>query len=326
MATRLDMINNLATQAPIVNRKAAEQLQAGRQMQVQRAVSQAPAGVPAHRAAQSVAGQNAAAAGQISLDAQKQTLQGTADLAAKAVDQAGGDQKALQQTRALGQQETQSQAANTQALSLSRADNASTKRITGAEIDSATRVSKLGMEQDNQLLDLSLRQRRELASIGRDVKDQIFDSRLRFEKDENGRKFSNERQLADWAISNAKTEQELQGRFREMQQASDRTIKLLEHSNNQIMEAINRGWLVKEQKLDYEQKRYLLDLKRKMDEKIAKERAKAANRMAVYQGVGMVAGAVIGSMVAPVGGTALGATAGASAGAGVGTAVAGATA
>jgi hypothetical protein len=309
MASRLDMINRLATNAPIVNQQAADRLQAGRRMQVQQALGQPLLAGNTARQAQSVAPQSAQAAGQIQLQTQQQNVEQLTGLGRQAVQQAGTEQAARQQTQDIGQREQLAKTANAAGLELQRAEIQSNKRITKDEIRSAERVAKLGLVQDNRLIDVSLKQRRELANLGRDVKAQILDSRLQFEKVEGKRRFSNERQLADYTISHAKSEQDLANKMREMRQASEKSVMLLEHSGKQIMEAINRGWLTSEQKLDYAQKKKLLEMKAALDREIQRRKARSRNNQMVAQGVGTVVGAVIGSAAGP-GGTVVGASVG----------------
>jgi hypothetical protein len=248
-------------------------------------------------------------------------------LGKQAVAVAGTDQQASQQRQQLGQEEALNSAQQAQTNTLSQLQNTSSKAVTKAEIASAKRVAALGIDQDNKLLDVSLKQRRQLDAIGTDVKAKILDSRLQFEKDEAGRKFSNDRQLADYAIATAKSDQELQDRMREMKQASDKKIALLEHVSSQLLTAVQQGAASKEQKLDYEQQKQLLEMQKKIEAQIAKEKAAAGNRMAMAQGIGTVGGAVAGGVigsVVPGAGTVVGASVGATAGGAAGTLIGGA--
>jgi hypothetical protein len=121
MASRLDMINRLATNAPIVNQQAADRLQAGRRMQVQQALGQPLLAGNTARQAQSVAPQSAQAAGQIQLQTQQQNVEQLTGLGRQAVQQAGTEQAARQQTQDIGQREQLAKTANAAGLELQRA-------------------------------------------------------------------------------------------------------------------------------------------------------------------------------------------------------------
>lgn len=316
------MIERLASQTPTVNEQARKQIEAGQKLQLQQTLAAAPV-APTSRVAQAVAPQATAQAVNTNLAVGQQNQQQVAGLAGQALNVKSAEAERDLAARTTGLEESTSLAKNALSRDLTREESASDLRLSRDDIESTRRVASLGMEQDNRLLGLSLRQKEELSAIGRDIKAKIFDARLQFEKDEVGRKFSNERQLADYALANAKTQMEFDSRTREIKQASDRKMQLLEHTNNQLTAAIERGWLVNQQKLDFEHKKYLIELKRKLEEEMAKEKARNANRMMVYQGVGTLAGAAVGAAIAGPGGYAAGAAAGAAIGGSVGTMAAG---
>ncbi len=320
MASKLDMINKIAQRVPVVNDEAAKQLEAGRNVQLQASLGAAPTALPAARIAQSLAPQAAAQAGQIQTASAAKTNEDLANVAAKSLAQQKTELATDQGRQVLGQRAERANIHRQQGLNLNREDIASQKVITKAEQESSRRLSEYGIEQDNKLLDVSLKQRKELAAVGADVKTQILDSRLQFARNEAGRKFSNDRQLMDYTIATAKTEVEFRSRMQEMRQASDRKIQLMEQSAQKLVEAAKRGFLTSEQTLDYNQKVYLLNLAKEMEEKIAKEKAKNNNKLMVAQGVGSAIGGVVGGIY----GGPVGAMAGASAGGAVGSVIGGA--
>jgi hypothetical protein len=192
-----------------------------------------------------------------------------------------------------------------QSLALSREQEQAKNRLSSLEIDSNKRLAQLGLDVDNNLSFMSTKQREDLAKIGGDVKQQLFDSRMQFQKDELGRKFSNDRQLSDWAIASAKDEIELNTRLRELEQASTKELIMLEAANTRIAKALERGYLDDKRELDQNQTKALAQLKMQLDEKIRKKKAKAANDRLIAGGVitiaGVATGGVGGAVLAGVG-------------------------
>lgn len=320
MATdKLAQYERLASMVPVVNEKAKKQLDAGAAIALQSNLAAAPAAAPVNRVAQAVAPAAAAQVGQNANATAAQTQQQVGQIAGQALQTQAASQKADLARRGLGQAESLNSARLAQGAELARAEIKTNKEITQDEIASAKRVSEVGLYQDNRLLNVSLRQRQELAALGSDVKAKILDAQLQFEEDEAGRLFSNERQLADYAATNAKTEQDFSARMQDLKQASDDKVSLLTHSHQQITAALNRGFLTANQKLDHETNRYLTELKRKIEEEIEREKADAANKQMMYQGVGTIVGAGVGAAFGGPGGYAAGAVVGASVGGAVGT-------
>lgn len=167
----------------------------------------------------------------------------------------------------------------------------------------STEQRKLSKEQrvlTNQLSKLSL-----------DLKTDLLDKQLTFEKDESGRVFMNNRQLADWAVQNAENEIEF-NKYKQMAtQASERKLLILETAHKKIQQEVEQRQTRKETKLDQEQNLKLTQMKRAMEEKITNERNKTTQKAAVWKAVGTIA---VGAAVVASGGTAAPALLAASAG------------
>jgi hypothetical protein len=157
---------------------------------------------------------------------------------------------------------------------------------------------------------------KQLAALGQDIQNKVLDSRLKFDSDELGRRFSNERQLWDWTIANAKSQEEFADRAQKMEQAAERKIQLLKTSHARISDALEKDFAGKEAKLTFEQRKRLLETKQALERKLAREKARARNRSMIFQGAGMLAGAAIGTAA---GNPWVGAAMGAQIGGGVGT-------
>ena len=323
MADRMTQLASLAQAVPGLNQQAVKQAQAARQVQLQQQLGQAPA-APATRTAQAAAPGAAAAAGQIAAAGQQQEQQALTAVGQQAINAQGTADKARLGSAEIAQREAQAGAESAQGLALTREELAARKQISDADIASAQRVSQLGLEQDNRLNVLTNAQKTDLNRIGQDVQQKIFDSRLQFEKDENGRKFSNDRQLADFVASSARTEQQFQKRMGAMQQAQQRKIQLMKIAQSEVLRELEQSQKFSEGAKDFEHQKNLQGIRDRLADKIRKEEAAAKNKAAMWQAAGTIAGAGAGAAIAGPGGYAAGAAAGGMIGGGLGTALGGA--
>lgn len=327
MAGTLEQLNALAGAVPGLNKQAADQAEAARRIQLQQQVARAPAAVPTAAAAQAMAPQQAAQQAQTAVAAQQTAQQQAAQIGQMALTAQGAEDKQQLAQAALTQAEEQAGAAQRQSLALSREELASRKRISQADISESNRLQKLGLDQDNHLQLLNLRQAEDLNRIGNDIKQKIFDSRMQFEKDEQGRKFSNDRQLADYTIANAKTVNEFNQRMQALEQASSRKVQLMKSAQAGVERALQQQFTMKEGKLNFEQQKELQQIRDDLAEKIREEEAAAKNRQAQWQAGGTIVGAIVGGVVGsvvPGAGTMAGAAVGAAVGGAAGTAIGGA--
>lgn len=321
----LEQLDALANAVPQLNKKAASQASAVKTQQQRQQVGQAqlPPGVSTVRAAQAAAPQAVAGQAQVAVAAQQQTQQQLGQIAQAGLQTVQANDANALATQERTQREQLARQDMAQKLELSRSDLGMRKKVTGAEQAAAQRLQKFGIEMDNRLQLATIRQREQLNRLGGDAKDKILDSRLRFERDEMGRRFSNERQLADYAMANAKTEQEFASKMREMQQAHNRKIQMMEVAEKKLRQAMMQGFTSQQQLLDNQSRARIAKMAADMKEKIRKEKAKATGNAMMIQGAFTVAGAVVGGMYTGGTGTAAGAMVGASAGSAVGSMVAG---
>lgn len=133
------------------------------------------------------------------------------------------------------------------------------------------------------------------------AKQEIYDKELQFKKDEAGRTLFNERQLADFAIRNVKSEEEFKNYAQKAEMVSKRKIQAMETAYKIIEEDLKQQWLLAEQQKDQTAKERIVQIRRDIEARIQREKARAANNAAAWQAAGMVAGAAI---VVASGGTA----------------------
>lgn len=158
--------------------------------------------------------------------------------------------------------------------------------------------------------------------LGRQYKNELFDKQLQFSKDELGRTQWQERQLADYALMKARSAEDLRDYEQKVRQFSQRRMKMLEVSLAKVKNALEQESQKNEQELNQGLKKRLGIAKVQLEQKIARERAEAANRGSMLSvGLGVVGAVVAGYFTGGAG-----APVGYAAGSAIGTAAAGATA
>jgi hypothetical protein len=158
-----------------------------------------------------------------------------------------------------------------------------------------------------------------LGKLDMKAKQELYDKELEFKKDEAGRTIFNERQLADYAIRNAKSEEEYKSYAQQAQLLARRDLQATETAFNLVMEDLKQKWALAEQRKDQAAKEEIARMKAAAEAAMERKKAKAANSAAMWSSGGMIVGAVAGALIAGPGGYAAGAAVGSQAGAGLGT-------
>ena len=289
---KMKRLKGLASKVPVLNEQAASRIAGGRALQMQKAAAAAPQNVNT-RQVQQMAPQIAAESGAQQLQQQQVAQQQDVGIAQQALQtQAAGDQQQLA-ARGLAQKQELGGQALQQQSAITREQEAMKKTLTEEEINTARRVGKIGRETDNTVAFMSRNQREDLAKLGADVKEKLFDSNIQFERDEQGRKFSNERQMAEYAISSAKSEQEMQQRATDMEQNNTREIYMMEMANAKITQALENGFLDNQRELNENQKRKLQSIKSAADREIERKKRSSANQKMIIGGAIVVAAVAI---------------------------------
>lgn len=160
------------------------------------------------------------------------------------------------------------------------------------------------------LAETSRKNESRLATLDRDVKQKLFDSRMEFRRDELGRARLNEAQLADWTVQQSKSENEFRLRMQTMEQAHKQRMALLEVAHAKIAEQLEFESRKRMQDRDQATYERLARAKHNLEMKIQQEQAEAANRQAMWGAAGTVAGAGVGAAVGGPAGAGVGASAG----------------
>ena len=311
MATLSERLRQISQGIQAQAGQQAGTAQAGNVMQTQQALTQGQqrAGMGNIRAtAQQMAPAVAQAQGQAALQAQQQAGQQVMQATAQAAEQQlGAQQRAQASERMMSDNEI---ATLEREGKLRQNDQRlrQAKQLQAEDIAAQRRMQQTGIEFDNRVSFLTRKQREDLASLGNLLKQQMFDSRLQFGADERGRKFSNERQLADYAVASAQDELQLKNRLREMKQAFEKEQIMFEAVQQKIVQAIEHEFKKSEQERDQRLLRQLAEMKRAAEAEQRRKAAKAQAINSIIVGGATVAGAVMS------GGNPAGAMAGASAG------------
>lgn len=143
----------------------------------------------------------------------------------------------------------------------------------------------------------------QLAQLDNKAKKQIVDESLKFKLDEGGRALLNTRQLTDWAAGNAKSDEDYANKMQEIQHVSERKIQMMEMAQKKLQAMAEQGYYGNKQTLDQASRKKIMENAQAIEEKIRKEKAKAANNMMKAQSIGTVVGMVaVGAAVVATGG------------------------
>lgn len=290
-----DQLRNLANKA---RQGADAQMGSGMakvdQMTNQAMQPQPGGGMPTKSSAQQIAGARTAAQQQVNLQTQQQLGGQLQQIGQQAADQSRMlDAKRLAEKQMLND----SQIAELQRKGVLRQNSKelnAAKQLQQNEIESQKRMLGSKLEFDDKVSFMTRKQREDLASLGNYVKQQVYDSRLAFENDELGRRFSNSRQLADYAVASFKSEIQLRDQMREMEQAATKNLMVLEHAHKLITQKMEMEFQRAEKTKDYAMLRKLQEYKRSIEEKAAREKAKSAAISNFIVGAATIAGSFYG--------------------------------
>ena len=227
---------------------------------------------------------------------------------------------APQQIAAAGAEAVQTQAKAQQAAQAQQAQLAAGQAELGMQRQARARQEELQIRKT--ALNNSVRNAEQaLANLGMTTKQQLFDASLQFEQDELGRTLFNERQLLDYAATHARDIEDLQNYEQTISQMSERRLRLMQVAQQKIEQALTQAYQAEQSALNQEAKLALGRMAQQAKEKIAKEKADAANRSNIW---GVVTGGALAAAVSFIPGGAAFAPAAFSAGSGIGRAASGA--
>jgi len=200
----------------------------------------------------------------------------------------------------------------------------------GAAAVGQMELSRQQQEQQKLLFDRSIgiqqnlrKQEQQLQQLNSQVKTNLYDRAMKFEKDELGRTKWKTGQLMDYALKKTQRAQDYRKLEQSVGQMQRRRTQLLKISQAKIEQALKQEFEKTEVARDRDLTDRLTKAKAEIQRKIEEDKARAAESAAKWgaggQIIGVVLGAAIGTMIVPGAGTALGAQIGGSLGGAAGT-------
>jgi len=198
-------------------------------------------------------------------------------------------------------------------------------------IQQQAQIGQMGLQQQAQQskeklaerqLGLRTKQRNlenQLASMGEQVKQKLFDSNMTFQRDELGRTAWNERQLADWVVKKAKSVEDLRNYQMKVAQISKRKMQYLKTAQQKLTQALEQASTDKMQALDQASRERIARAKIEIERQLREEADAAASRGAMGAGAGGIIGTVVGAYVGGPTGAQIGGQAGSAIGQGAST-------
>jgi hypothetical protein len=205
-----------------------------------------------------------------------------------------------------GQAQAAEQTAQVQKLGMSEAASQAQQRLSG---------KALSLEDKQRRLD------KQLSQLTSDKRSELFDKQMKFSYTQSGDKYFNERQMSDWVRLKANNEQEFRNYQAQMARLYERQTKMLEVSYNRLAQTLKSDAAMAQLEAKGTSRVELERAKVALEQKLAKQKANAANKNAMWSAGGAIVGGVVGTMVAPGVGTAAGASVGSGLGSTVGSQV-----
>jgi hypothetical protein len=115
-----------------------------------------------------------------------------------------------------------------------------------------------------------------LAVLDRDLSNKVMGERNKYVTDSAGLKYLNQKQLLDLKLSQAKSQQELMDYQQKVENLYKRKVMILETAYQKITSVLENQALQDKMNLTIAQKKFLAEAQKKADEKLVKERKKAA--------------------------------------------------
>ena len=168
-----------------------------------------------------------------------------------------------------------------------------------AEIDEAER--RIGEKERAQ--NLRIDQEARLNSLGRDIKEKIFDARLRFDTREGEAKFANQAQLMDYKIANAKSSEEFNDYASTVEIALNKDMQMMREAYAQFEQKERQMLASGEAELNRESLVRIREKKRLIAEAQERARKRASKSKKMFGAAKMVVGAgitAVGAWFAPV--------------------------
>lgn len=158
----------------------------------------------------------------------------------------------------------------------------------------------------------------QFAAISAKAKQESFDSRLQFQKDEAGRTFLNQRQMADYAKLQSATQDQMKTYAQQATEANQAQIQVLTTMNNKLRDSLQNQATRDAEGLSKMSDQDIYKMQVDVQQRLAKAKADAANTGAIWGAGGTIVGAVVGGVFGGSAGAQVGGMAGGAGGTAVG--------
>lgn len=213
------------------------------------------------------------------------------------VTQAQVAQAGTAATEQLGKEQTKAFAAGNQRALQAQAAAANQQKLEQAAQLKQRAIGLLAKERDLQAA---------IFNKDKALGEKLFTAQMDFAKDEMGREIWQTRQMLDWAVAKAHSDEDLMNLEQNLTQQYKRKMQILAAANAKIEQALQQKFLSAEQEKDQALKLELTKAAANLKEKIKKEQAEAAMwSMIISEGTG-IAGAIAGGVTAGPTGAAAG--------------------
>lgn len=183
----------------------------------------------------------------------------------------------------------------------------SKKDIQDSDIQASELLSQFGIYRNNQIQIAMRSHQEQLGNLGRDLKSKLLDSRLTFEKTEGDRRFTNERQIADYTTTIATSRMEFDSNMRKLENQTKRKIIVMKQVEEEHQAILRRGYITRQGDLNRAHKQYILETSAAIQAKIAREKSRANGRAARWRAGGIIIGGGLGAFTGTPQGVAAGA-------------------
>jgi len=168
----------------------------------------------------------------------------------------------------------------------------------GKQMEMGGQLGKLGLAEQSQMgaeklaagreaaRKESLDQTQRLANLDQRAKQELFDKEMQFKVNEANEAEFSERQLMDYAVRNAQKAEDFTNWKQKSQMLHSRNLKILEAVEARLTQAIEQGYLDKENKLNQQQARELAEIKQAFSRRVAEAKARASNTASMWGAAG----------------------------------------
>lgn len=139
-----------------------------------------------------------------------------------------------------------------------------------------------------------------LARLGEDVKNELLDNTLTFQRDKTGRTLFNERQLLDFAAFKARSSEDFEAVKQKQMQMHNRNLMLMEQASKVLQAELSEMTNRKMTEQDNATKMKLAKLKSNADKKARDAANSQLQGAAMGRGIGMIVGGIAGGVAAYV--------------------------